>query len=430
MSISEHTMPPLPPNVTKAGLLRSQSGWNNGSLSRRDNRTRGLLSTRVPQGVGTTGGGIPNPSLGIGRIGEATPRGATGSWRPISLRESTIGYGAVYYSVVNDPISALVILGVGRSLDDEYGRGQAVNLIGNPGFGNDSGALLLQANLNTYEQTAISTPSGLAPGDRFGESVTFEDDGILAGAPGTNSEKGKIYLSLGIGPSASWSVSDSPAGLSAGDRFGSSVIIDNNSRPTIVGAPGDTSDTGVVYKVTGGAFPNFTWAQIPNPSGRIAPAQGDEFGFSMAGSPSGNDSGKVMFVGAPGNSSNTGALYYTADITAGTPTWVAVALPTGGIAPTAGDRFGASVAWYEDGADSILYVGAPGYTNEAGRIYYATGVSDPANPTWAIYPAVPSVVAGDKLGSAVAIAESDDGGLYFSAPGKVETRTPGTIVLV
>ena len=80
-------MPPLPPNLSQAGLLRSKSGWNNSSLSRRSNTIRGLLSTRTPQSTGNSGGGIPNPSLGIGVISEAMPKGATGSWvpRPISL---------------------------------------------------------------------------------------------------------------------------------------------------------------------------------------------------------------------------------------------------------------------------------------------------------------------------------------------------------
>jgi hypothetical protein len=72
-------MPPLPPNVTKAGLIRGYGGWNNSSLSRRSNTTRGLLSTRVPQSLGTTGGGVPNPSLGIGVTRLAMPRNAAGS---------------------------------------------------------------------------------------------------------------------------------------------------------------------------------------------------------------------------------------------------------------------------------------------------------------------------------------------------------------
>ena len=82
-------MPPLPPNVTKAGLLRSKSGWNNSSLSRRSNTTRGLLSTRTPHSSGNSGGGVPNPSFGIGVVREAFPRGATGTWQPVSLSDSS-----------------------------------------------------------------------------------------------------------------------------------------------------------------------------------------------------------------------------------------------------------------------------------------------------------------------------------------------------
>lgn len=81
-------MPPLPPNITKAGLLRSRSGWNNSSLSRRSGTTVGLLSTRTPHSSGNSGGGIPNPSYGVGTIREAFPRGATGTWRPITLSGS------------------------------------------------------------------------------------------------------------------------------------------------------------------------------------------------------------------------------------------------------------------------------------------------------------------------------------------------------
>jgi len=78
-------MPPLPPNVSKAGLLRSISGWNNSSLSRRSGTTVGLLSTRTPHSSGNSGGGIPNPSLGIGVTRLAMPRNAAGTWAPVSL---------------------------------------------------------------------------------------------------------------------------------------------------------------------------------------------------------------------------------------------------------------------------------------------------------------------------------------------------------
>ena len=75
-------MPPLPPIVSKAGLLRSKSGWNNSSLSLRSGTTVGLLSTRTPHGLGNSGGGIPNPSLGIGVTRLAMPRNAAGTYRP------------------------------------------------------------------------------------------------------------------------------------------------------------------------------------------------------------------------------------------------------------------------------------------------------------------------------------------------------------
>lgn len=92
-------MPPLPPNVTKAGLLRSKSGWNNSSLSRRSGTTVGLLSTRTPHSSGNSGGGIPNPSLGIGVIREAMPRNAAGTWTPISLAGSdSIEWIALYHT--------------------------------------------------------------------------------------------------------------------------------------------------------------------------------------------------------------------------------------------------------------------------------------------------------------------------------------------
>jgi hypothetical protein len=35
--------------------------------------------------LGQLGGGIPNPSYGIGVVREAFPRGATGTWQPITL---------------------------------------------------------------------------------------------------------------------------------------------------------------------------------------------------------------------------------------------------------------------------------------------------------------------------------------------------------
>ena len=75
-------MPPLSGKESKAGLIRGLGGWNNSSMSRRDNHVTGRLATNIPQSLQTTGGGTPNPSLGIGTIRIAMPRTAAGTNRP------------------------------------------------------------------------------------------------------------------------------------------------------------------------------------------------------------------------------------------------------------------------------------------------------------------------------------------------------------
>jgi hypothetical protein len=85
-------MPPLAPNLSQAATLRTISGWNNSSMSRRSNTMRGLLSTRTPQSSDTTSGGMLNPPLPPSIIAEAMPRGATGSFTPrVVLRRPSGG---------------------------------------------------------------------------------------------------------------------------------------------------------------------------------------------------------------------------------------------------------------------------------------------------------------------------------------------------
>ena len=69
-------------NESKSGLIRSIGGWNNTSMSKRTNPTNGRLARGISQSLRTTGGGIPNPSLGIGTIRIAMPQNAAGSYRP------------------------------------------------------------------------------------------------------------------------------------------------------------------------------------------------------------------------------------------------------------------------------------------------------------------------------------------------------------
>ena len=79
----------LAQNLTRSNILRAKSGWNNGSLSRSNNTVRGLLSTRVPHQNGATGGGIRNPSYGIGTTGLAYTQ-RIGRWVPPTRRGGVI----------------------------------------------------------------------------------------------------------------------------------------------------------------------------------------------------------------------------------------------------------------------------------------------------------------------------------------------------
>ena len=87
-------MPPLAPNLSQASTLRTISGWNNSSMSRRSTTMRGLLSTRTPQSSDTTSGGMLNPPLPPSIIREAMPSGAAGSFTPrVVLRRPSGGGG-------------------------------------------------------------------------------------------------------------------------------------------------------------------------------------------------------------------------------------------------------------------------------------------------------------------------------------------------
>jgi hypothetical protein len=111
-------MPPLAPNVSGATILRPMSGWNNSSMSRRSGTTSGFLSTRTPQSSDTTSGGMLNPPLPPSTISEATPRGATGSFRPrtISLVAPSGGGGALPLSTwASKTLNETLGLGAGTS---------------------------------------------------------------------------------------------------------------------------------------------------------------------------------------------------------------------------------------------------------------------------------------------------------------------------
>jgi hypothetical protein len=149
--------------------------------------------------------------------------------------------------------------------------------------------------------------TGESAGDRFGSSLYARFNYLVVGAPGRNSDQGKVYLywKFGANPDIT------KTGESTYDEFGTSVWIGNtydmHSRDYVEfasGAPGRNSSTGKVYssKVLGGEP---LWALTGG-------ATYDEYGFSVTG---GKDvEGTVtleddLAIGAPGRSSSQGSVY-------------------------------------------------------------------------------------------------------------------------
>jgi hypothetical protein len=86
-------MPPLPPNITKAGILRSQRGWATSRQSLINNNIRGIGRARMPHGIGSVTGGMLNPPLPPSATRLAMPKGAMSGWAPVSVGGGSSGGG-------------------------------------------------------------------------------------------------------------------------------------------------------------------------------------------------------------------------------------------------------------------------------------------------------------------------------------------------
>jgi parallel beta-helix repeat protein len=164
-------------------------------------------------------------------------------------------------------------------------------------------SLILPLNIFTFNASSIpaaviSTASGTAAGDRFGWNVSdcgdVNGDGIddvIVGAPGYNSDQGRAYIFFGgsslIGDLDSDSADVILDGSWAGAQFGWDVsgAGDYNGdgiNDTIVGAPGNNSNTGATYIFYGSASMGGT---ISSNNANITidgESNGDFFGSSVS----------------------------------------------------------------------------------------------------------------------------------------------------
>ena len=214
-------------------------------------------------------------------------------------------------------------------------------------------ALLLATALPAMADVDLSLEDNLAPpapmsAAQAGQSVAIEGEFALIGAPGDGvrgSDAGAVHVWRKQGGVWAFEETIRPAGISAGDAFGSAVAISNGR--VLVGAPGDDgfgADAGAVY-----AFGHGTtgWSQQQSFSGSLVGA-GDAFGAAIA------CDGDTALIGArlddhAGNASGT--VYV---MQRGVSFWGEQARL---VAPDASinDQFGSSVALFGD----LAVVGAP-----------------------------------------------------------------------
>jgi hypothetical protein len=251
-------------------------------------------------------------------------------------------------------------------------------------------------------------------GDNFGftivdgTGVIGEKRVILIGAPGANSQRGKLYLFRAQDIESNASASNARAifiGENTGDMFGFSIdqtgnFNDDKFDDFAVGAPG----AGKVYVIFGDKGISGQKDLLVNKSGVVI-IQGnpeDNFGFAISG---GEDIDDVdvenrdgterpdLFIGAPGSNMSTGSVFFYSgeDIESAKTTGTSPSFTTEFTGENPGDSFGASLSVIRDlnpeidkdkeseglilvlkPTNSDFAVGAPG----ASRVYLFFGRSN------------------------------------------------------
>lgn len=202
-------------------------------------------------------------------------------------------------------------------------------------------AIGVNTNTAPSDETKYVASDGAA-NDNFGSSVAVGVNRIVIGAPGYNSNQGKVYIvesyKTAVGILTEKAKLTDPNG-SSGDYFGSRVALGNGR--IVVSAYNKNSDQGAVfiYDLNGNLLKTLNGSSA-----------GDEFGWSIA-----VGCGRIV-VGAPGYNSNRGRAHIY-DLN-GTPIRTLDAT-------NSGDEYGRSVAV---GCGRIV-VGAPEYGSSAGIGY-------------------------------------------------------------
>ncbi len=157
--------------------------------------------------------------------------------------------GEVYVYQANDPSEKPTILRVNEKLE-RFGRTIAVQdqtlYISAHEADDSKGAVYVFRFNDRWEQVGRITASDGHPKDQFGLSIAVDNHQILIGAPGRHQSKGAVYV---VNENTDGSFSESqiliPDDLGPGDRFGSTLAIEENL--SAISALSQSESRGAVY---------------------------------------------------------------------------------------------------------------------------------------------------------------------------------------
>ena len=254
----------------------------------------------------------------------------------------------------------------------------------------------------------------------FGTAVAFGDGMLAVGGAVAGSRRGSVFLIKDGGDgwasveSADVAVIDNSTtgiSLSVYDSFGSSVAFDGGL--LAVGAPGTSSNKGRVYLIADGGD---SWGSVAvsdvvkvdtDSTGLTLTAE-DHFGSSVAFDGGRTGSGRLLAVGSPKASSNKGRVYVIAD---GGDSWGSVAAAdvtaidndSAGLTLAGFDLFGSSVAFGERG---MLAVGAiSSANNENGEVYL---IADGGDSWGSVAASDVAIIHQDDIGSVIGLTGYGD----------------------
>ncbi|MDX2200843.1 MAG: thrombospondin type 3 repeat-containing protein [Phycisphaerae bacterium] len=220
---------------------------------------------------------------------------------------------------------------------------------------NAGAAYVFECNGLAWVETAKLTPAGVAAGDEFGSAVAISGDILAISAPlhdAGGSDAGAVFIFHRISNVWTYETTLFASDPQAGARFGSTLAIDGAR--LLVGAPqadGAAVNTGLAYVFSRSAMGG-AWSQEGRLEAIGGGAANDVFGTGVA------IHGNTVLIGAPlvdSFATNVGAIY-PYEFQAGVG-WVAaprVNPPQAWIAPVR--EFGAAIAVFNDRA----VIGTPG----------------------------------------------------------------------